>query len=214
MALALLSVNCGTPRMIGERNGLPVFSAIGKKPVDLDTVFFRELGILGDKQANHFIHGGPDQAVCVYSADHWSWWRTERTFDCEAASLGENLTIAGVDEQTVGIGDRFAWDDVVLEVTQPRSPCANVDLYHRRRDLAQTMTSSVRCGWYMRVVHEGSAATRKSEIRHLVVSERPSVRDAFLARYDLRAATTLRRGVLACSALASGWRRAVERTLS
>jgi MOSC domain-containing protein YiiM len=214
MALTLLSVNRGTPRIIGERKGLRVFSAIGKKPVDADTVFFGKLGILGDEQANRFIHGGPDQAVCVYSADHWSWWSTERAFDCEAASFGENLTIAGGDEQTVGIGDRFAWDDVVLEVTQPRGPCANVDLYHRRRDLAQTMTFSVRCGWYMRVVREGGATTRKSEIRHLVESERPSVRDAFLARYDLRAPLTLRHRVLACSALASHWRRAIVRTLS
>ena len=214
MVLTLLSVNCGVARRIGDRKGLPVFSAIGKRPVDSETAAFRKLGIVGDKQVNRSIHGGPEQAVCVYSADHWSWWRTERGFDCQAATFGENLTIAGADEETVGIGDRFAWDDVILEVAQPRGPCTNVDLYHRRNDLAQTMTVSVRCGWYMRVMREGSAAARRTEIRHIVTEERPSVRDAFVARYNLRTPVELRRRVVACSALAPGWRRAIQRTLS
>jgi MOSC domain-containing protein YiiM len=214
MALMLLSVNCGIPRTIGRRNGCPVRSAIGKTPVKSATVFFGTLGISGDAQANRLVHGGPEQAVCVYSAEHWSWWHNERAFACEAATFGENLTISGADESTVGIGDRFAWDDVVLEVTQPRGPCANVDLYHRRNDLARTMTLSVRCGWYMRVIRGGDAATDKTEVRHLVAAERPSVRDAFLARYDLRTPLALRRRVMTCASLASGWRRAISRTFA
>jgi len=214
MALTLLSVNCGTPRLIGERNGRAVSSAIKKTPVESEIVFFGTLGISGDEQANRSIHGGPDQAICVYSADHWDWWRNENKFDCEAASFGENLTIVGANEHTIGIGDRFAWDDVVLEVSQPRGPCANVDLYHGRSDLAQTMTLSVRCGWYMRVVCEGTGATHETEIRHIVAPERPSIRDAFVARYDVRSPPALRRRILSCALLAQDWRRAVERTLS
>ena len=214
MALTLLSVNCGTARIIGERNGHAVNSAFAKTPVTGETVFFCTMGIAGDVQANRDVHGGPDQAVCVYSADHWAWWSDENNLHCEASSFGENLTVQGCDEVSVGIGDRFAWDDVVLEVTQPRGPCANVDLFHRRDGLAQAMTLTVRCGWYMRVIREGSASTRNAAIHHIVVGERPSVRDAFLARNDSRVPRALRERVHDTPALSPAWRRAVARTLS
>jgi MOSC domain-containing protein YiiM len=214
MPLTLHSVNCGAPRLIGERNGQPVLSAIGKSPVPAETVFFGRLGIAGDVQANRSVHGGPDQAVCAYSAGHWPWWGAEINLHCEAATFGENLTVLGGDEETVGIGDRFAWGDVVLEVTQPRGPCANVDLYHRRSDLAKTMALTVRCGWYMRVIREGAAATRNATIHHIVAGERPSVAEAFLARHDPRASPDLRRRVHDVPALAAAWRRTIARTIS
>lgn len=214
MALVLLSVNCGMPRLIGERNGGPVFSAIRKSPVPADRVFFGVSGVDGDVQANRSVHGGPDKAVCVYSADHWAWWGAEINLHCEAAAFGENLTLVGGDEETVAIGDRFAWGDVILEVTQPRGPCANVDLHHRRGDLAQIMTRTVRCGWYMRVVCEGEAPTRNAIIHRIALDQGPSVRDAFLARHDARASLTLRRRVHDAPALASAWRRAIARTFA
>ncbi|HEX9160027.1 MAG TPA: MOSC domain-containing protein [Rhizomicrobium sp.] len=214
MPVRLLSVNCGVPRVIGARNGQPVHSAIGKVPVPAETVFFGRLGLEGDVQANLSVHGGPDQAVCVYSADHWPSWRAEKGLHCQAATFGENLTVIDADEETVGIGDRFHWGDVVLEVTQPRGPCSNVDLYHGRSDLAQTMTLTVRCGWYMRVIREGLAATRDAAIRHLVMAESPSVRDAFLARHDSCASLSFRQRVFDAPALGAAWRRAIARTLS
>jgi len=214
MPLTLLSVNCGAPRIIGQRNGLPMLSAIGKSPISAETVFFGKLGVEGDVQANRAAHGGPDQAVCAYPADHWPWWSAEMQLNCEAATFGENLTVLGGDEQSIGIGDRFAWGDVVLEVTQPRGPCTNVDLCHRRSDLSQTMTLTVRCGWYMRVIRDGSAPTRNVTIRHIVADKRPSVAEAFLARHDARMSPDLRRRVHDTPALAAAWRRAIARTLS
>lgn len=214
MPIRLLSVNCGVPRVIGERHGKPVLSAIGKSPVPAETVFFGRLGVEGDVQANLSVHGGPDQAVCVYSADHWPSWRAEKDLHCEAATFGENLTVVDADEETVGIGDRFQWGEVILEVTQPRGPCSNVDLYHGRSDLSQSMTLAVRCGWYMRVIRDGVAPTRDTAIRHIVAIERPSVRDAFLARHNSGAPLSFRQRVHDAPALGAAWRRAIERTLS
>src|ERR1700693_2385239 len=114
MELALLTVNCGVARIIGRCNGRPVRSAIAKTPVDEDIIFFGRFGIVGDEQANRAVHGGPDQAVCAYTADHWLWWRNEKNLGCEPGTFGENLTVLGADENTVGIGDPSAWGEVVL----------------------------------------------------------------------------------------------------
>jgi MOSC domain-containing protein YiiM len=214
MELTLLTVNCGVPRIIGWRNGRSVRSAIAKTPSEAETIFFGSQSILGDKQSNRVVHGGPDQAVCAYTADHWEWWRNEKNLPCESGSFGENLTVLGADENTVGIGDRFAWGEIILEVTQPRGPCTNVDLRHGRNDLAQTITLSGRCGWYLRVICEGLAPTRNTPIRHLVTQGRPSIREAFVARYDSRAALALRRRVHDFPPLASAWRLAIARTFA
>ena len=101
MELALLTVNCGVARIIGRCNGRPVRSAIAKTPVDEDIIFFGRFGIVGDEQANRAVHGGPDQAVCAYTADHWLWWRNEKNLGCEPGTFGENLTVLGADENGV-----------------------------------------------------------------------------------------------------------------
>lgn len=208
----LVSVNCGVPRIIGERHGRPIRSAIGKSPVSAQSAFFGRAGILGDEQANKLLHGGADQAVCAYSASNWPWWQDEKGLACREGSFGENLTVLGANEDTVCIGDRFAWDDVVLEVTRPRGPCVNLDLYHSRADVAQAIVRSARCGWYMRVIREGRAATCNALIRHIRAERKPTVREAFAARYDSRTPLALRRRADEISQLTSGWRRAVTRT--
>jgi len=211
MAITLLAVNCGVPRVIGHRRGLPVRSAIGKTPVAADAVFFGRAGIDGDRQANRLIHGGSDQAVCAYDAGHWAWWRTEKNLNCTKGSFGENLTLLGADEDSVCIGDQFSWDDVILEVTQPRGPCTNIDLHHGRVDLAQAITHFGLCGWYMRVIREGYASTRNPNVCHIRTREGTTVKEAFFARYDSRTPLALRRRIQEISQLSSNWRRAIAR---
>jgi MOSC domain-containing protein YiiM len=213
-AFRLVSVNCGLSQIIGERHGRPVRSAIGKSPVSDETAFFGLEGIPGDRQINRLLHGGPDQAVCAYSASNWPWWREEKGLACVEGSFGENLTLLGANEDTVCIGDRFAWDGVVLEVTRPRGPCANLNLYHGRADIAKAIVGSARCGWYLRVIREGRASTRNTLIRHIRTHGKPTVREAFAARYDSRTPFALRRRADEISQLSSNWRRAMARALS
>lgn len=213
-AFTLASVNCGISRIIGERRGKPVYSAIGKSPAAEETVFFGHQGVAGDQQTNRLLHGGPDQAICAYSASNWPWWHDEKGLSCAEGSFGENLTLLGANEDTVSIGDRFAWGDVILEVTHPRGPCANLNLYHGRVDVAQAIVHSGRCGWYLRVIQEGYASTRNVLVRHIRAPRMPTIREAFAARYDSRTPLALRRRVHEISRLSSAWRRAMGRTLA
>ena len=212
LAVTLVSVNRGVSRVIGERHGRPVRSAIGKAPVAQETVCFGREGISGDQQINRLLHGGRDKAVCAYAASNWPWWRDEKGLDCAEGSFGENLTLLGVNEETVCIGDRFSWDDVILEVTQPRGPCANLNLYHGRVDIAQAIVRSGRCGWYMRVIREGHASTGNVPVRHIRAQGTPTIREAFAARHDSRTSLALRQRVQELSQLSANWRRAMTRT--
>ena len=214
MELVILSVNCGQARSISGANGGNVLSAIGKSAIAEAMAFVGSHGLAGDQQANRAVHGGVDKAVYAYSANHWTWWQTEKSLGCFAGSFGENLTLSGADECDVGIGDRFIWDDAVLEVAQPRGPCATLDLNLGRTDIAQAMTVSGRCGWYLRVVKGGWASARGARCSRILARGGPSVREAFLARHDRRASTALRRRVHDAPELAESWRRPIARQLA
>ena len=162
MELRLLSVNVGQPRIIGKRQDAPVLSGIAKTPVADAIVHVRATNIDGDAQADLRVHGGADKAVYCYPADHWPWWERERGMPCKAGTFGENLTIEGADETAVAIGDRFQWGQALLEISQPREPCYKFVMHVGRADAATSMTASGRCGWYFRVLEEGSASTREA----------------------------------------------------
>ena len=212
--IALVSVNRGVARLIARRDGTPVISAIGKSPIADAIVFVGREGIAGDIHADRSVHGGVDEAVHAYSADHWPWWKARKDFVCAAGSFGENLTVSGADERDISIGDRFRWGEVILEIAQPRGPCATLDIHNDCSGMAHAMKLSGRCGWYLRVIHQGWAPTHGAICTRISRSGGPSVREAFLARHDAKATFSLRRRVQSAPALAESWRRAMEQFAS
>jgi MOSC domain-containing protein YiiM len=211
MRLNLLATSIGRPRVIGSVNGEPVLSGIFKHLVTEERIFVGRTNINGDEQADLTVHGGPDKAVYLYPADHWPWWEREHGIACAPATFGENLTLEGADETDVCIGDRFAWGDAVLEVSQPRGPCYKLGI-SLRADAPQRMTLSGRCGWYCRVIKEGMAPAHGA-LERIPASAAPSTRDAFIAVYHPRIDRSLREAVHAAPALAESWRNAVGQRL-
>jgi MOSC domain-containing protein YiiM len=206
-ALHLISVNVALPRVIGEQNGAPLLSAIGKRPVVGATIDVGRVNLAGDAQANLDAHGGPDKAVYAYPSDHWPWWQKEHGFDCRAGGFGENLTIAGADELAVRIGDRFSWGDALLEITQPRVPCSKLLLHTGRADAGALMTTSGRCGWYFRVLETGRAPAMETRLMRVGESDAPTVRETFFAAFDRRIAEARRCEISAVPTLSEAWRK-------
>jgi MOSC domain-containing protein YiiM len=120
--MRVVSVNVGRPRTVTWR-GRSVTTAIFKEPVP-GRVPVRRLNLEGDGQADLSVHGGPDKAVYVYPAEHYADWRRE-LFDLELppGMFGENLTIEGLREDDVHVGDRLRFGSAEGVVTQPRLPC-------------------------------------------------------------------------------------------
>lgn len=132
-------------------------SAIDKQPAMSD-VWLDFNGLQGDRVADNRFHGGPDRSLCHYPADHYSHWR--RLFPhlpgIGPAAFGENMSTLGLDERQVCIGDRFRWGDALIEVSQPRSPCSNLDRRHDARGLARQLAKSGRTGWLYRTLEPGT----------------------------------------------------------
>lgn len=110
----------------------------------------------GDEQADLRVHGGPEKAVLAYSADHYPAWRSELARpDLPFGAFGENLTVSGLTEADVCIGDVWRVGGVVLAVTQPRQPCWKLARRWRLTDLPGRVVKTGRSGWYFRVADVG-----------------------------------------------------------
>ena len=153
----LLSIQTGKvrPLRVGERT---LMSAIGKSPID-GAVTVGPLGLAGDEQADLSVHGGLSKAVYALPSEHLAWWQQQRQargvtlFEETLAPgyLGENLSLQGLLEHEVFIGDLLRFEEVTLRVTQPREPCSKFNAVMGYAQAAKDMVQSSRSGFYLAV---------------------------------------------------------------
>ena len=156
--MRVVSVNVGLPREVVWK-GRTVLTSIFKEPV-AGRVGVRRLDLDGDEQADLTVHGGPDKAVYVYPADYYELWREELPgMDLPWSMFGENLTVVGLNEHTVHIGDQFRVGSALVMATQPRLPCYKLGIKFGRDDILKLFLASGRTGFYLSVLEEGDVAT-------------------------------------------------------
>ncbi|WP_240782180.1 MOSC domain-containing protein [Qipengyuania sediminis] len=185
-------------------------SAIAKHPV-AGPVAVTRLGLAGDRQANRRHHGGPEMVVHLYPRTHHRWWKREigdHSLLADPGAFGSNLAIDGIDERDVCIGERFRLGSALLEVSQPRKPCATIEQRFERGGMVAAIISSGRCGWYMRVIAEGIAEAGDALVPVVGSGIGVTVREAFAAAVDPAAAPprALLADLAAAPALADEWR--------
>ena len=154
MTPSLISVNVGLPKTVKWRDQ-SVSTGIFKSPVE-GPVAIRKHNLDGDKQADLSVHGGPAKAVYVYPTQHYDYWRGKLP-DVELGwgHFGENLSVDGIDEESIYIGDEFSVGTARLVVTEPRMPCFKLSLRFGRADMPKRFLQSQRSGFYFGVVKEG-----------------------------------------------------------
>lgn len=153
-AVNILSVNVARPQKI-EYGNRTVETSIFKRPVQGPVAVHRE-HLAGNEQAYQEVHGGRYKAVYAYSHDHYGWWREQLGLDrLDWGHFGENLTVAGLQESEIRIGDRLRCGQVLFQVTGPRIPCQNLAVRFDREDMPARFTASARCGIYLEVLETG-----------------------------------------------------------
>jgi len=150
----LLSVNVGRPRQVHVRRGRPIYSAIGKAPIE-GRVRVEGVNLAGDDQADRRVHGGPDKAVYAYALEEIRQWEDELGRPLGAAAFGENLTTEGIDVSGALVGERWRIGTTLLEVVQPRLPCFKLGLRMGDPTFLKRFAESSRPGAYLRIVAEG-----------------------------------------------------------
>ncbi|MCI4626625.1 MAG: MOSC domain-containing protein [Candidatus Magnetoovum sp. WYHC-5] len=161
------SINIGLPTGV-SLDGKMVTTGIYKQPV-AEAIRVGVNGLEGDGVGDLKHHGGRDKAVCVYSADYYSYWEEVLSVKLPVAAFGENFTLSDMKESEVCIGDVFEVSGVLLQVSQPRQPCRTLAARHNRNDLVKLVVDSGYTGFYFRVLKEGVVKTGDV----LILKERP-----------------------------------------
>jgi MOSC domain-containing protein YiiM len=152
--MRVVSVNVGLPREVEWRHDL-VSTAIHKVPVT-GAVVVRRLNLDGDRQADLSVHGGPEKAVYAYPVEHYPLWREELPgVELPCGAFGENLSIEGLLESSVRIGDALRIGTAEFVVTQPRVPCFKLNVRFQRADMVKRFLRNSRSGFYLAVLKEG-----------------------------------------------------------
>ena len=210
--MRLTSIQIGRPReydpVAGDTSDKPWRTAFYRTPV-AGPVVARRLGLEGDSVADTRVHGGPDKAICVYSADHFAYWRGDLGLG-EAfgpAAFGENFTVEGFAEPDVCVGDRWRVGEAELEVSQPREPCWKLARRWKQKDLTLRVLQTGYTGWYVRVLKEGAVeACDPIELLHRPEPDWTIVR-ANEVMHHLKNDGEAAEALAALKPLAASWRR-------
>ncbi len=209
----VVSVNVGLPRKL-EWMGVEVTTSIFKAPA-AGPVRLRPHNLDGDRQSDLSVHGGPDKAVYAYPAEHYAFWRDELPgVSLSWGHFGENLTVEGLGEETVSVGDRFRIGTAEVRVTTPRLPCFKLGLRFGRNDIVRRFLQSERTGFYLAVEREGEVEAG-SEVQ--LIEARPgSMTVAQLARLYTRDRDDVEilGQAAALEALPESWREELRRRVA
>ena len=146
----VVSVNVGRARPLAD-----TLSAFRKLPA-AGPVRIGPLGLEGDEHADAVNHGGAERAVLMYSDAHYPVWRQELGRELPYGGFAENLTVRGLTEADVCIGDSLRAGSAVLQVACPRAPCWKIAATWEVEGLTQRVTATGRTGWLLRVLEEGT----------------------------------------------------------
>jgi MOSC domain-containing protein YiiM len=207
----VVSVQIGAVARLADLLGNELESAIAKHVVS-GTVAVRRDGLDGDEHGDRRNHGGAEKAVCAYPVEHYPYWAERLRRPLVGGAFGENLTVRGLTEAFVCIGDVLAVGTAVLQVSQPRQPCYRLASFYGIRELALWLQQAGMTGFYCRVLAPGELTARCS----IELIERPhpslTLEEAnHVMHADLDDLAALRR--LMVPELSERWRDTIARRL-
>lgn len=159
--MKILALCTGNPeRLLGKSYKTGIFKRVVNSAVMIDAE-----GLIGDAICNRKHHGGVDQAVYIEGSLTLDWWSGELGRPYEPGTFGENMVISDLDNRDVAVGDRFIAENLILEVTACRIPCATFAARMADPKFVNRYTDAARPGIYCRVI-QGSVVTAGIAVEH------------------------------------------------
>ncbi|MEK5173763.1 MOSC domain-containing protein [Bacillus obstructivus] len=150
--MKIIRLNIGKPK-ISTYKSKEFLTGIGKKSIS-EALLLKDQ-FVGDGVANPSFHGGTDRAVCFYPYEHYKLWEEEFNKILSIPAFGENLTVSGMLEKDICIGDIFQIGDTIVQITQGRVPCSTISKYNSLDSLLKRTVDTCYTGYFARVLKEG-----------------------------------------------------------
>ncbi|WP_153912909.1 MOSC domain-containing protein [Shewanella sp. TC10] len=188
-------------------------SAMNNK-LPVQTLKVTKSRVEGDNQADPIHHGGEERVLHHFPREHYGQYRRWDliTNFKDVPAMGENISTVGLDESQVNIGDIIQIGEVLLQVTQPRSPCFKLNLQFGHPKFALAMQESRMCGWFYKVLQEGEIKASDSIVlieRKTDISIAQAMKIYFIADVDPEQYQQL----MQCEGLAENWIASMQKRI-
>ncbi|CAM2869832.1 MOSC domain-containing protein [Helicobacter burdigaliensis] len=140
---------------IGNIKDYKNFQSAFLKDIYLQYAKVETLKIQGDEIADTKHHGGFNKAIFANSCQNYPLWEKFLNKKLNFGAMGENLSLNGMHECNVCIGDIHKINNVILQVSEPRKPCIKISLIHNHKGFTQEIFRSGLSGWYYKVLETG-----------------------------------------------------------
>jgi len=132
---------------------------LGANDVENDTVIDRK------------HHGGEHKACFLFSADQYAYWKAlYPNLSWDWGMFGENLTVEGLDEDILRIGDIYTLGSALVQITQPREPCYKLGIRFENQQIIPQYVEHQFPGAYVKVLAAGSV--KKGDEMRLVTQSK------------------------------------------
>ncbi|MBC1480683.1 MOSC domain-containing protein [Listeria seeligeri] len=153
MERKIVHLAVGKPKELTFGNNKQMMTGIEKEPVDVSYLTMH--GFESDGPYNLKYHGGLDRTVCIYPAEHYQKWEEMFGEKLQVSAFGENLTVTGMLEEQVQIGDKFQIGETVIQVTEARNPCSTIEKFNAIPNLYKAIRETGLTGYLCRTITPG-----------------------------------------------------------
>ena len=210
--MKVISTNIADIKEISYR-GKTVKTGIYKYPVT-EGIFLEKEDVKNDNVVDRRYHGGIDKACYLYGAESYPFWKDQfPDLDWDYGMFGENLTVLGLDERLLKIGEQYKIGDAIIEISQPREPCFKLGIRFKSQTVLKKFVNSTYSGVYVRVLKNGLVKPNDIMERVLEKPDNPTIADAFYCLYQRDLNRTLLDKVINCKELSVSCKEGVKRRL-
>ena len=116
--------------------------------------------VKGDEVTDRKHHGGAFKACYLFSENHYDYWKKlYPNLDWHWGIFGENLTVSGLNETKIYVGDIYKIGKALVQITQPREPCYKLGIKFGTQNIIKEFIEHGYPGTYIRVLEEGTVKT-------------------------------------------------------
>ncbi|MCH9812524.1 MAG: MOSC domain-containing protein [Epsilonproteobacteria bacterium] len=211
MKIAIENIFCATKERTYNTKTKTFSSSYQKKTLHKNHYSVTHTGFTLDTQSDKQHHGGIDKAVCVYSQKYYHYLESKYNITLPLCAFGENLSIVGVDDSNICLGDQFICGSVLFEVSQPRQPCWKISSILGIKNLTATIVKEAKTGFYFRVIKEG--VIKPTDRLELVSRVHPKFTIEFINHiaYNAKAHQESILAVLQCDELAQAYHTSLSK---
>lgn len=153
-SMKVIATNIGTS-VTFEWNGKEEQTGIFKYPTS-KPLYLSKNDVKGDTVIDRVHHAGVNKACYLFSSDFYPYWKNlYPVMEWDWGMFGENLTVEGLDENKIRVGNIYRLGSALVQVSQPREPCYKLGIRFGTQEILRQFIAHNHPGTYVKILEEG-----------------------------------------------------------